>query len=86
MVQTSSVQKNLYPGEQLRFRRAQGGEEIAFPPQAIFGQRGRLFFGYNLPDFAVALRQDRGSNGWDNVEVVVLKWKAGSQQRAAPSP
>lgn len=86
MVQTSSVQKNLYPGEQLRFRRAQGGEEVALPPQAIFGQRGRLFFGYNLQDFAIALRQDRGSDGWDNVEVVVLKWKAGSQQRAAPIP
>jgi hypothetical protein len=78
-VPTTRVQKHLYPGEPLRFRRGLDGEEVALSPRAVFRQGVRLFFGYNMTDRAIAVSEERSSDGSDEIEVVVLTWKTSTK-------
>jgi hypothetical protein len=74
--QTGVFQNVRYPGDQLRFRYA-NGQELGLAPSALFGDRGRLFSAYNLPNhIGVAVREDKSSGGWSTVETVVLKWRS----------
>jgi hypothetical protein len=68
---TGPVQEIVYRGEHLRFRRSEDEKEA---PEALFTQSGK-FFGYHLPEGAVALRETVGVDGWREVEAVVLKWR-----------
>jgi hypothetical protein len=49
------------------------------PPRAVFRQGVRLFFGYNMTDRAIAVSEERSSDGSDEIEVVVLTWKTSTK-------
>ena len=71
-----AVQRILYPGERFRFRRSRDERDLEVEPEALFARGGALI-GYDLPEGAIVLREAKGSDGWNEVEAVVLKWKEG---------
>ncbi len=75
------VQRNFYPSEPFRFQRMCDNTTVEVTPQILFGTADEpsAYYGYSLPDRAIAVRVRPTSRGWgwDEVDVVVLRWKAG---------
>lgn len=71
-----AVQRILYSGERFKFRSSGDEGKVEVAPEALF-TRGGTLIGYHLTEGAVVLRETRGSDGWNEVEAVVLKWKKG---------
>ncbi len=75
VAQTGTVWR-VYAGEHLRLRRTWEGQAVDLAPEALFGEGPAKVVYYNLPDYAVVVRVSGRRDGWDTVDVVVLKWRA----------
>jgi hypothetical protein len=76
LAQTGTVWK-VSSGEHLSLRRTPDGQAVDLAPETLFGSGpSPLVRGYNLPDYAVLVRESGGNDGSYAVDVVVLKWKS----------